>query len=232
MKAVGSQAKKYPRLLEFRATCEVPPSNEGFCRVRIETPGGRVINPEEAGASEEISAMIGKPLRLERAQSHRREKTGIDPATVFGDVPVEDLKPGFTAQTLPDYFELKEGTFFEVAALHVLASASVEHLPPTATRGSDRPAPLSAQSLHRDGARVDWLCRRRVVGGNSRGRRDFADRRYAARPWVRDDDPGTGRPTPGSQRAQDQRETPWGLRGRLRRSRPPAVWSELAIPCC
>ena len=73
--------------------------------------------------------MIGKPLRLlERAQSHRREKTGIDPATVFGDVPVENLKPEYTAQTLPDYFELKEGTFFEVAALHVLASGSVEHL--------------------------------------------------------------------------------------------------------
>jgi uncharacterized protein len=123
-----ASAKKHPRLLEFRATYEVLPTSEHPGRVRIENPGGRVIYPNEAGASEEISAVIGQPLRLEWAQSQRREKTGINPATVFGDVPVEELKPDFTAQTLPDYFELMEGTFFEVAALHVLASASVEHL--------------------------------------------------------------------------------------------------------
>ena len=123
-----ASAKKHPRLLEFRATYEVLPTSEHPGRVRIETPGGRVMYPDEAGASEEISAVIGQPLRLERAQPQRRERTGIDPATVFGDVPVEELKPGFTAQTLTDYFELMEGRFFEVAALHVLASASVEHL--------------------------------------------------------------------------------------------------------
>jgi uncharacterized protein YcbX len=123
-----ASAKKFARLLEFRATYEVPPTGDRPGRVRIEAPGGRVLYPDEAGASEEVSAVIGKPLRLERAQSHRREKTGIDPATVFGDVPVENLKPEYTAQTLPDYFELMEGTFFEVAAVHVLASGTVEHL--------------------------------------------------------------------------------------------------------
>jgi uncharacterized protein YcbX len=123
-----ASAKKHPRLLEFRATYEVPLTSEHPGRVRIDAPGGRVLYPDEADASEEISALIGQPLRLERAQPQRREKTGIDPATVFGDVPVEELKPGFTAQTLPDYFELMEGSFFEVAALHVLASASVEYL--------------------------------------------------------------------------------------------------------
>jgi uncharacterized protein len=123
-----ASAKKYSRLLEFRASYEGPPTNECPGRVRIEAPGGRVMYPDEAGTSEEISAIIGKPLRLERAQSHRREKTGIDPTTVFGDVPVQNLVPEHTAQTLPDYFELKEGTFFEKAALHVLASGSVQHL--------------------------------------------------------------------------------------------------------
>ena len=101
-----ASAKKHPRLLEFRATYEDPPTSERPGRVRIEAPGGRVIYPDEAGASEEISAVIDLPLRLVRAQAQCREKTGIDPGTVFGDVPVEELKPGFTAQTLPDYFEL------------------------------------------------------------------------------------------------------------------------------
>jgi hypothetical protein len=123
-----ASAKKYARLLEFRASYESSPTNEAPGRVRIEMPDGRMFDAEEAGVSEAISAVIGKPLRLERAQSHRREKTGIDPATVFGDVPVENLIPEHTAQTLPDYFELKEGSFFEKAALHVLASGSVDHL--------------------------------------------------------------------------------------------------------
>jgi hypothetical protein len=96
--------------------------------VRIEMPDGRVFGAEEAGVSDAISAVIGQPLRLERAQPDCREKTGIDPATVFGDVPVAEMKPDWTPQTMPDYFELLGGTFFEVAALHVLASGSVQHL--------------------------------------------------------------------------------------------------------
>jgi hypothetical protein len=123
-----ASAKKYSRLLEFRASYECLPSNECPGRVRIEFPDGRAFDAEEAGVSEAISAVIGKPLRLERAQPERREKTGIDPATVFGDVPVGELKPEWTPQTMPDYFELLQGTFFEVAALHVLASGSVQHL--------------------------------------------------------------------------------------------------------
>jgi len=122
-----ASAKKYPRLLEFRATHEVQPTSESPGRVRIEMRDGRVVHAEEAGAFEAISAVIGQPLRLERAQPERREKTGIDPATVFGDVPVGEVKPGWTPQTMPDYFELLEGTFFEVASLHVLASGSVQH---------------------------------------------------------------------------------------------------------
>jgi uncharacterized protein len=114
-----ASAKKYSRLLEFRASYESSPTNAA---------PGRVFDAEEAGVSEAISAVIGQPLRLERAQPERREKTGIDPATVFGDVPVENLIPEHTAQTLPDYFELMGGSFFEKAALHVLASGSVDHL--------------------------------------------------------------------------------------------------------
>jgi uncharacterized protein YcbX len=47
---------------------------------------------------------------------------------VFGDVPVETLKPGYTAATLPDSFALPPGTFFDAASLHVLASGTLAHL--------------------------------------------------------------------------------------------------------
>src|SRR5271170_607396 len=48
-----ASAKKYPRLLEFRATYDAPASNACPGRVRIEAPGGRVMYPDEAEASEE-----------------------------------------------------------------------------------------------------------------------------------------------------------------------------------
>jgi uncharacterized protein YcbX len=57
-----------------------------------------------------------------------RSHAEIDPATVFGDVPVEQVKPGLTAATLPDSFVLPPGTFFDAANIHVLASDTLAHL--------------------------------------------------------------------------------------------------------
>jgi len=56
------------------------------------------------------------------------EKTSIDRDTVFGDVPVSQMKPDWTPGTMPDYYQLKGGTFLEIGAVFLLASGSVEHL--------------------------------------------------------------------------------------------------------
>src|SRR5512132_3986 len=50
-----ASAKKFPRLLEFRATYEVEPTRDKPGRVRIETPGGRAVYPEDPEASKLIS---------------------------------------------------------------------------------------------------------------------------------------------------------------------------------
>jgi hypothetical protein len=65
---------------------------------------------------------------LARAQGDQLCQAEIDPATLFGDVPVEHVKPGFTAATLPDAFALPPGTFFDAASIHVLASGRLAHL--------------------------------------------------------------------------------------------------------
>ncbi|HSF30269.1 MAG TPA: hypothetical protein VLK82_07340, partial [Candidatus Tectomicrobia bacterium] len=62
---------------------------------------------------------------LARAQGDQPCQAEIDPATLFGDVPVEHVKPGFTAATLPDAFALPPGTFFDAASMHVLASGTL-----------------------------------------------------------------------------------------------------------
>jgi uncharacterized protein YcbX len=122
-----ASAKKFPRLLEFRATYEVEPTLGSPGRARIQVPGGRVVHPDEDSASAVISEVLGHPMRLE-SQAGSYEKTGIDPETVFGDVPVQDMKPEWTPETMPDYFQLKQDTFFEIGSIYVLASGSVDHL--------------------------------------------------------------------------------------------------------
>jgi uncharacterized protein YcbX len=119
-----ASAKKFPRLLEFRATYEVEPTLEKPGRVRIETPDGQAIYPEDPHASRLISAVVGHTLQFEN-QAQEDEKASIDRTTVFGDVAVSEMRPDWTPDRMPDYFQLKKSSFFEIGPVFVLASGSV-----------------------------------------------------------------------------------------------------------
>jgi uncharacterized protein len=121
-------AKKWPALLECAARYEVPPTPEGLAPLCITLPDGRNIQAHDPDASAALSTVLGCPVRLDRAQADQHHRAAIDPATVFGDVPVETLKPGYTAATLPDSFALPPGTFFDAASIHILASGTLSHL--------------------------------------------------------------------------------------------------------
>ena len=120
-------AKRVPRLLEFRATYEVDPTPESAGVVRIETPDGDTLYAGQEDASARISSILGRPVVLDNF-AHRDEKASIDRNTVFGDVPVSQMKPDWTLETKPDYFQLKSGSFLEIGAVFLLASGSVGHL--------------------------------------------------------------------------------------------------------
>ncbi len=121
-------AKKWPTLLECGARYEAPPTHGALAPLRITLPDGRTIQAQAPDASAVLSTMLGGPVVLERALPSQHHRAAIDPATVFGDVPVETLKPGYTAATLPDSFALPPGTFFDAASIHVLASGTLAHL--------------------------------------------------------------------------------------------------------
>jgi uncharacterized protein len=121
-------AKKWAKMLEFYARYDTPPKAGELVPLRIILPDGRTIHAQDPDASAILSAMVGRPVVLERAQGDQRSHAEIDPATVFGDVPVEQVKPGFTAATIPDSFALPPGTFFDSASIHVLASGTLAHL--------------------------------------------------------------------------------------------------------
>jgi hypothetical protein len=116
-----------PPIARVRATYEVEPTMTTPGRVRIEAFDGQTVYADEPRASELISKVLGRRLRLEN-QPRGDEKTGIDWRTVFGDVPVSEMKPDWTPEAMPDYFQLKTGTFFEIGAVYLLGSGSVGHL--------------------------------------------------------------------------------------------------------
>ena len=60
-----ASAKRFPQLLEFRATYEVEPSMTTSGRVRIEAPDGQSVYADEPAASEMISSLLGRRLLLE-----------------------------------------------------------------------------------------------------------------------------------------------------------------------
>ncbi len=124
-------AKKWPRMFEFRAWYEVPPAPGAPGRVRIELPGQNSVYADDAWASRVISEALGADVRLERAADLHdgRVEADIDVDTIFGDIPINaiytGLKPG---QSIPGSFGLSRGTFFDTAAIHLLTSASTDHL--------------------------------------------------------------------------------------------------------
>ncbi|HUA35559.1 MAG TPA: MOSC N-terminal beta barrel domain-containing protein [Candidatus Binataceae bacterium] len=123
-----ASAKKFAHLLEFRATFEQPPGPEHLTPVRIAMPDGKSIHAEDADAAEIISAELGRKMQFERSENAQRERAGIDPKTIFADVPVEKAIPGLTAETLPDNYGLAPATFFDSAVMHVIATGTLRHL--------------------------------------------------------------------------------------------------------
>jgi len=120
-------AKRVPRLLEFRAAYEVEPTPDAAGVVRIETPDGNTIYAGQEDASARITGILGRPVVLDNS-AQPDEKASIDRDTVFGDVPVSQMKPDWTPETMPDYFQLKSGSFLEIGAVFLPASGSVKHL--------------------------------------------------------------------------------------------------------
>lgn len=122
-----ASAKRFPQLLELHARYEVEPTFGARGRIEIALPDGRTICPDDPDASAIISGFLGHSVRLDN-QPASEEKTGIDRATVFGDVPVSTMKADWTPESIPDYFQLMADTFFEIGAVYLLASGSVQHL--------------------------------------------------------------------------------------------------------
>jgi len=135
-------AKKWPRMLELRATYIHPPGLPlDLANVAIELPGAPTIAAADPALDGLLSRFLGLEVRLERSPGAARNKIGIDPATIFGDLAAAEVMRGLAPGTaLPPTFGAPRGTFFDAAPIHLIASGTLAHLgqlldqPPPAAR--------------------------------------------------------------------------------------------------
>ncbi|MGH7780756.1 MAG: MOSC domain-containing protein [Candidatus Binataceae bacterium] len=123
-----ASAKKFAGLFGFRAKYDDPSVAGSGAPISIHMPDGSTIRPSDPEAAEKISAALGRKVTLERAETADRERAGIDPKTVFADVPIEQVIPGLSAENLPAEFALSPGSFFDTAVMHVIATGTLRHL--------------------------------------------------------------------------------------------------------
>jgi uncharacterized protein YcbX len=121
-------AKRWPNMLGLRASYDSTPAPDTLAPVTIILPDGARFHANDADASVRLSAALGRPVRLETARPDEHARGMIDPNTIFADVPIEQVFPGLTRETMPDTFALMRGAFFDSAVIHVLASGSLAHM--------------------------------------------------------------------------------------------------------
>ncbi len=160
-----ASAKKFPGLFDFRATFESPPHEGPLPPVKIQLLGRRTIHAEDADASEVISEALGRQMKLERSAGVSRERAGIDPRTVFADVPVEKVIPGLTAETLPDHFRLEAASFYDSAVMHVIATGTLRHMASMAPGSAFDARRFRPSILVGTGARADAFLEDEWLGG-------------------------------------------------------------------
>jgi uncharacterized protein YcbX len=123
-----ASAKKFAALFDFRAKYDDPLAARPGAPITIRMPDGSTIGAADPLASEKISAALGRKVTLERAASAGSERAGIDPKTVFADVPIEQVIPGLDLAHLPPDFALSPGSFFDTAVMHVLTTGTLRHM--------------------------------------------------------------------------------------------------------
>lgn len=116
--ASAKNPKKWPRLFDCRSAFAEPPAAEGeIPPVVVTLPDGRLASSETPGFDHEISAMLGRPGRLQMAVPDQPVLEEYWP-----DIEGLDFRDEVTDESIP------AGTFFDLAPIHLLTTATLDRL--------------------------------------------------------------------------------------------------------
>ena len=110
--------KKWPTMFDFRAAFSAPPQlGEPLPPVRVTLPDGVSVTSDDARFAEMMSAGLGRPVTLATAASSAPSLEEYWP-----DMAELDYQETVTDETMP------AGTFFDLATIHVLTTATINQL--------------------------------------------------------------------------------------------------------
>jgi uncharacterized protein YcbX len=114
--------RKWGNFFDFRAAYAEPPRVGAMMpRVRITLPDGADVTTGQADVERVLSQAFGRDVALEEARPGKRS-TGATAEEYWPDMAGLDHR-----ETVTD-FEMPAGTFFDIAVLHLLTTATIDHL--------------------------------------------------------------------------------------------------------
>src|SRR2546425_10684952 len=128
--ASAKTPRKWPGLFDFRATFIEPPSRgANLPPVRIVLPDGTIVSSAQRDVDQVLSRALHREVTLEAIAGGDVGATSSsgDPRTANAEEYWPDIEGLDHRDTVTD-FTLPEGTFFDVAMVHLLTTATLDRL--------------------------------------------------------------------------------------------------------
>ena len=114
--------RKWGNFFDFRAAYAEPPQTGArISPVRITLPDGTAVTTGQADLEQVLSRAFGRDVVLEEARPGERS-SGATAEEYWPDMAGLDYR-----DTVTD-FEMPAGTFFDIAVVHLLTTATIDHL--------------------------------------------------------------------------------------------------------
>jgi hypothetical protein len=159
---------KWGNFFDFRAAYAEPPQTGGrISQVRITLPGGAVAATGQGDLDQVLSRAFGRDVVLEEA------RPGDKPSGATAEEYWPDMAGLDHRDTVTD-FEMPAGTFFDIAVVHLLTTATIDHLRALYPQGRVearrfRPNIVVSTGPEEPGfAENDWIGHTVAIGGNVR----------------------------------------------------------------
>jgi hypothetical protein len=120
--AGAKNPRKWGNFFDFRAAYVEPPERGSkLPAVRLTLPDGTVVTSEQPDLAQVLSRALGREVALAEAQ-HDGESSGRQAEEYWPDMAGLDHRDTVTE------WELPAGTFFDLAVVHLLTTATIERL--------------------------------------------------------------------------------------------------------
>jgi uncharacterized protein YcbX len=166
--AGAKNPRKWGNFFDFRAAYVEPPEKESeLPDVRLTLPDGTVVTSDEPDLAQILSNALGREVAFAEAKGDE-ESTGTTAEEYWPDLEGLDFR-----DTVTD-FDLPSGTFFDLAVVHLLTTATIDRLRELYPQGrfeARRFRPnivVATESEERGFVENDWIGRTVAIGDGVR----------------------------------------------------------------